>query len=125
MIFGTCKYKGVCELYKKGDKICNKEGGSGCERWRTFEIERGRFRFIEVLCVKGDRGKEMDKISVVVPIRNEKIERCLEAVFNQTIKPFEVTVVDGHSTDNTMENAKKFPVKTFHKSFGWNLAKDI
>ena len=39
---GTCKYKAVCELYKKGNGICNKEGGSGCERWRTFEIERGQ-----------------------------------------------------------------------------------
>lgn len=42
MVFGTCKYKEVCELYKKGDEICNREGGSGCERWRTFEIERGQ-----------------------------------------------------------------------------------
>ena len=42
MVFETCKYKEVCELYKKGDKICNREGGSGCERWRTFEIERGQ-----------------------------------------------------------------------------------
>lgn len=69
----------------------------------------------------------MDKISLIIPVKNEedKIERCLEAMFNQTIKPYEVIVVDGHSTDNTMENAKKFPVKTFHKSFGWNLAKDI
>ena len=41
-VFGTCKYKEVCELYKKGDEICNKESGSGCERWRTFEIERGQ-----------------------------------------------------------------------------------
>ena len=42
MVFGTCKYKEVCELYKKGDEICNKERGSGCNRWRTFEIERGQ-----------------------------------------------------------------------------------
>ena len=54
----------------------------------------------------------MDKISVIIPVKNEenKIERCLEAVFNQTIKPFEVIVVDGHSTDKTVENARKFPV---------------
>ncbi|RJS84212.1 glycosyltransferase family 2 protein [Methanophagales archaeon] len=40
-------------------------------------------------------------MSVIIPVRNEenKIERCLEAVFNQTIKPFEVIIVDGHSTE--------------------------
>ena len=52
-----------------------------------------------------------EKISVIIPVKNEeaKIEQCLEAVFNQTIKPYEVIVVDGHSTDRTVENAKKFP----------------
>ena len=47
----------------------------------------------------------MDKISVIITVKNEedKIERCLEAVFNQTLKPFEVIVVDGHSTDGTFE----------------------
>ena len=47
------------------------------------------------------------KISVIIPVKNEeeKIERCLNTIFNQTIKPFEVIVVDGHSTDRTEENA--------------------
>lgn len=47
------------------------------------------------------------KITVIIPVRNEaaKIERCLEAVFNQTIKPYKVIVVGGHSTDKTVENA--------------------
>ena len=50
----------------------------------------------------------MDKISVVIPVKNEadKIERCLDAVFNQTIKTVEVIVVDGHSADQTVENAR-------------------
>ena len=61
----------------------------------------------------------MNKISVIIPVRNEseKIERCLEAVFNQTIKPFEVIVVDGHSTDKTVENARKFPVRVFYEEY--------
>ena len=61
----------------------------------------------------------MDKISVIIPVKNEadKIERCLEAVFDQTIKPYEVMVVDGHSTDNTVENASKFPVKIFYEDY--------
>ena len=56
------------------------------------------------------RTKEMDKISVIIPVRNEaeKIKQCLQAVFNQALKPFEVIVVDGHSIDGTVENARKF-----------------
>jgi cellulose synthase/poly-beta-1,6-N-acetylglucosamine synthase-like glycosyltransferase len=59
------------------------------------------------------------KISVVIPVRNEaaKIEQCLEAVFSQSLKPYEVIIVDGHSTDQTTENAKKFPVKVFYESY--------
>ena len=41
------------------------------------------------------------KIAVIIPVKNEseKIKRCLEAVFNQTRKTFEVIVGDGHSTN--------------------------
>ena len=46
-----------------------------------------------------------EKISVIIPVKNEedKIERCFEAVFSQSLKPHEVIVVDGHSTDGTFE----------------------
>lgn len=56
------------------------------------------------------------KISVVIPVKNEeeKIEECLNAIFNQTLHPYEVIVVDGHSTDRTIEIAKKFPVRIFY-----------
>jgi glycosyltransferase involved in cell wall biosynthesis len=65
----------------------------------------------------------MTKISITIPVRNEaeKIERCLEAVIDQIVKLFEIIVVDGHSTDKTVKNAKKFPVETFHKSLNMNL----
>jgi len=59
------------------------------------------------------------KVSVIIPARNQadKIEQCLKAVFSQSHKPFEVIVVDGHSTDGTVERAMKFPVKTLHEDF--------
>ena len=61
----------------------------------------------------------MDKITVIIPVKNEedKIEQCLEAVFGQTIQPFEVIVIDAHSTDNTVGNAKKFPVRVFYEDY--------
>ncbi|MDY6894136.1 MAG: glycosyltransferase [Thermotogota bacterium] len=45
-----------------------------------------------------------ERISVVIPVKNEeeKIGDCFEAVFSQTIKPYEVIVVDGHSSDETV-----------------------
>lgn len=60
-----------------------------------------------------------EKISVIIPVKNEekKISRCLEAVFNQTVKPNEVIVVDGHSSDKTVEIAKKFPIKVLYENF--------
>jgi len=57
------------------------------------------------------------KISVVIPARNEaaNIQQCLEAVFAQSYPPHEVIVVDGQSTDDTVEKAKSFPVKIFYE----------
>ncbi|NLV27965.1 MAG: glycosyltransferase [Methanomicrobiales archaeon] len=59
------------------------------------------------------------KISVIIPVKNEeiKIQKCLKAVFDQSLQPFEVIVVDGHSGDLTVENVKKFPVKIFYEDY--------
>ena len=50
------------------------------------------------------------KISVVIPNYNsgKYLEKCLNSVFSQTYKDFEVIVADGHSTDNSAEILKKF-----------------
>lgn len=59
------------------------------------------------------------KISVIIPVRDEadKIEQCLKAIFSQSYSPHEVIVVDGHSTDGTIERAKKIPVKILYEDF--------
>jgi glycosyltransferase involved in cell wall biosynthesis len=61
----------------------------------------------------------MEKISVIIPVKNEakKIGQCLEAVFSQSYSPFEVIVVDGHSTDETVNIAQKYPVKIFYEEY--------
>jgi GT2 family glycosyltransferase len=61
----------------------------------------------------------MKKISVIIPVKNEgkKIKNCLEAVFSQTYRPYEVIVVDGRSTDDTVKNAQTFPVKIFYEDY--------
>jgi len=55
------------------------------------------------------------RVSVVIPVRNavDKIGTCLEAVLSQSLKPIEVIVIDGRSTDGTVEKVRQFPVKLF------------
>jgi len=59
-------------------------------------------------------------VSVVIPVRNGEhcIIECLKAVFSQSLKTFEVIVVDGGSQDKTIELAKQFPVKIVHEDHG-------
>jgi glycosyltransferase involved in cell wall biosynthesis len=66
------------------------------------------------------RAMNYSTISVVIPVRNAEaiIGRCLEAVFSQSYKPWEVIVVDGHSTDRTVEIASKFPTRIVHENYG-------
>lgn len=50
------------------------------------------------------------KISVLIPAYNEEktIERAIESVLNQTLKPYEIIVVNDGSTDRTGEILKKY-----------------
>ncbi|MBQ6498051.1 MAG: glycosyltransferase [Bacilli bacterium] len=55
----------------------------------------------------------MPKFSIVIPAYNveQYIGRCLESVFNQTSKDYEVIVVDDGCTDKSIEIAKDYDVK--------------
>ncbi len=57
------------------------------------------------------------KVSVVIPVLNmaKGLGKCLEAVFAQSLKPHEVIVIDGGSTDGTLETAAVFKVKVLHE----------
>lgn len=59
------------------------------------------------------------KVTVVIPVKNaeSKIEECLQAVSDQTVAPYEIIVVDGHSTDNTVAKAKKFNVVILYEEY--------
>lgn len=60
------------------------------------------------------------KISVIIPVLNDqdRIRDCLKAVFSQTLPPYEVIVVDGHSKDETVNNARNFQVGVVYEDFG-------
>lgn len=51
------------------------------------------------------------RVSLVIPVYNEveRIHDCLTAVAHQTVRPYEVIVVDNNSTDGTAAIAAAFP----------------
>ena len=57
----------------------------------------------------------MNKISIIVRTKNEErwIGHCLKTIYEQNYPSFEVILVDNNSTDNTLEIAKRFPIKKF------------
>lgn len=57
--------------------------------------------------------KNPETISVIIPTKNEEkgLLECLSSVFSQSLKPIEVIIVDGQSTDNTLKIASQFPVR--------------
>jgi glycosyltransferase involved in cell wall biosynthesis len=54
------------------------------------------------------------KISVIIPNYNHGpyLAECIESALRQTLKPFEVIVVDDGSTDNTREVLSRYPVQS-------------
>ncbi|NMC98827.1 MAG: glycosyltransferase, partial [Bacteroidales bacterium] len=70
----------------------------------------------------------MEEVSVIIPTYNEEgvIGECLESLTRQTLKKFEVIVVDDGSNDCTIEVAYNFLskfsnfkiVKQLHKGAG-------
>lgn len=56
------------------------------------------------------------KFSIIIPNYNKEsyIKECLDSIFNQTYKNFEVIVIDDGSTDNSLDIIKNFDIKLFH-----------
>jgi len=51
------------------------------------------------------------RVSVCMPTYNaaKTIKKCLERILNQTVKPYEILVVDGHSQDETLKALQEYP----------------
>lgn len=58
------------------------------------------------------------EMSIVVPARDEEqsIGRTLEGILSLGLKDSEIIVVDGASSDRTVELVRKFPVRVAHQS---------
>ena len=69
----------------------------------------------------------MPKFSIIIPVYNvEKyIKKCLDSVVNQTVKDYEVILINDGSTDNSMEIAKKYSFKIINqKNQGQSAARN-
>jgi glycosyltransferase involved in cell wall biosynthesis len=57
-------------------------------------------------------------VSIIIAAKNESavIDSCLKSIYNQSLKPIEVILVDGRSTDDTVEKAQKYPAKIIIES---------
>ena len=69
----------------------------------------------------------MPKYSIIIPVYNvEKyIKKCLDSVFSQTDKDFEVIVVNDGTKDNSMDIVKKYDVKIINqKNQGLSVARN-
>ena len=56
------------------------------------------------------------KVSIIICTYNAKklVERCLDSIFSQSYKNFEIICVDGGSRDGTLDLLKNYKVKIIH-----------
>ena len=57
----------------------------------------------------------MVKISIIIPTKNSSktIEKVLKSINKQTFKNYEIIVVDGYSSDNTTDIARKYGARVY------------
>jgi len=64
----------------------------------------------------------MLKVSIIIPTKNngDILDKCLASIQNLDYPKdkYEVIIVDGHSTDNTVEIAKKYGCKVVYEDIG-------
>ena len=74
---------------------------------------------------------EKNKISVIIPVLNAEkyIKSLLDMLFNQTVRPDEIVVVDSESEDNTIAICKQYPnvriISILRKDFDHGKTRDM
>ena len=63
-----------------------------------------------------DRNNPMVCLGIICYNYAHFLNEAIESALNQTYKPIEITVINDGSTDNTIEVAKRYPVKLINQS---------
>jgi glycosyltransferase involved in cell wall biosynthesis len=71
-------------------------------------------------------------VSIIIPTRNsaKTLATCLDSIVNQSYTDIEIIIIDNHSTDNTLEIARKYthavytfgPERSFQINYGAQIA---
>lgn len=68
-------------------------------------------------------------ITIIIPVMNSEkyIRNCLDSIYAQTYKDFEVVVFDNGSKDKSIEIAKNYPLKIIknNSNIGWAKANNL
>ncbi|MEM3696468.1 MAG: glycosyltransferase [Candidatus Bathyarchaeia archaeon] len=66
-------------------------------------------------------------VSIIIPTYNSKrtLRQCLQSIKEQTYKRIETIIVDRHSTDETVQIAKKFKAKIYRVTQERSVAKNL
>jgi glycosyltransferase involved in cell wall biosynthesis len=70
---------------------------------------------------------DLPLVSFCIPTKNneETIENCLKSIVSQNYPKLEIIIIDGNSSDNTIQIAKKYTDKIFFDSKGYGSACQI
>ena len=71
--------------------------------------------------------KKIPKFSIIVPVYNTEqyLKRCLDSIAKQSLKDYEVIIVNDGSTDNSLNIIKDYPYKVINQqNLGLSMARN-
>tara|TARA_B100001029_G_C15058503_1_gene456383 strand:+ start:1035 stop:1856 length:822 start_codon:yes stop_codon:yes gene_type:complete len=89
-------------------------------KFKKNELKKSNFEYIGGIKAKNKKKIRRPLISIITVVKNDekKILKTINSVFNQTFKNYEYIVIDGLSSDKTMDILKKNQKKIHYLASG-------